>query len=82
MKRAIFILCLIGMPSVAFAHPGHREHDMMPPGQLIGVVAVTLGLAAHAWATWGDKHRAAVEAADGTDSNTDSNTDESTESLP
>lgn len=54
----VMLLVLVAMPSLALAHPGHGQHVGMPPtGQLVGIVAVTLGLAAHAWATWGPRRR-------------------------
>jgi len=52
-----FLLC----PSLAFAHPGHgNDAAPMAPGSAVVLVGVTLGLAVHAWNTWG-KRRLAPE---------------------
>jgi len=64
----ITLLAIFLAPSVALAHPGHDGHhgpDMNGAGALV-LVGVTLGLAAHAWTTWGPRRRlvASVEGPD------------------
>jgi hypothetical protein len=64
---AIALFVVFGMPSVALAHPGHGDHGGLgglDPSGLVVVVGVTLGLAAHAWASWGPRRRL-VAAIDG-----------------
>jgi hypothetical protein len=66
MKLATLVLwALLALSSVASAHPGHGEHDMMPPAQGgIVLVGLSLGLASLAWQAWGEKRRALVASAD------------------
>lgn len=61
MRRAVLAVTalVVASPAVAEAHPGHPGGDaahMTGPESVI-LVGVTLGLAAHAWATWGPKRR-------------------------
>jgi len=53
----LILLVILLCPSLAFAHPGHSGHDTgaMGPGSAVVLVGVTLGLAVHAWKTWGAK---------------------------
>jgi hypothetical protein len=53
----LILLVILLCPSLAFAHPGHSGHDTgtMGPGSAVALVGVTLGLAVHAWKTWGAK---------------------------
>jgi hypothetical protein len=56
---AIVLLVVLGMSGIALAHPGHDGHGGgLDPSGAIVVVGVTLGLAAHAWSTWGPRRRA------------------------
>ena len=53
----VFVLALVLFcPSLAFAHAGHDHGPTMPdPTTALVLVGVTLGLAVHAWKTWGAK---------------------------
>jgi hypothetical protein len=69
-RRALRLVTLAAItltPSVAAAHPGHDGHGTpdMNAGGLVVLVGVTLGLAAHAWATWGPRVRALATADSG-----------------
>lgn len=67
VRRAVaaVVALVVASPAIAEAHPGHDGglHDMNAGGAVV-LVGVALGLASHAWATWGPRRRL-VAAVDG-----------------
>ena len=75
----LVLLSVLVFPSLAFAHPGHGDGATLPdPATGLVLVGVTLGLAVHAWNTWG-KRRPAPEPGHVGSSQPDTDADEGSE---